>query len=683
MKIKFTHLKAFLAIALLMIGGTAFGATETLSCTAGTVVGTAMTFTTPNFTFVHAKAADANFASYTPWRVYTNNTVTITGGSGVQTISSITIYTSSSAYATAVNGSIVVTGGGSASAIVTGNNCTITITGTATSLVIDPTAQTRWNSIDMNYVVASAPCTAASTSFAASAVSKLSNEATFTNAFTSNNSSTKVWSSSNDAVATVDATGLVTLHAAGSANILVNQVTDGTYCDVVNASYALSVAAPPTPEPTNHATSFVATTNTATDITVLWTDAVGAQLPQGYLVKASPTALSAPVDGVAEATATLVKNFTPGTQLGVFTGLSASTTYNFSIWPYTNSGVNINFKTDGVAPTDSAKTVLVLSAPVATEASDVTRLLTNNSFTANWQAAVGATGYVLDVYKQVAGSTSVETESFSGITPNGNLIASATYLSGWTASSQSLLRQIYTSTGNYGAAAPSFAFTTTGDYILTKKYATNVVSVSFWAKQQTGATSSTLIEGFNGTSWETIATLSNADAATASTKTYNLASMGKNNITQIRLTYTKVAGNLSMDDVAISYVTGYTLVPITGSPFAVNGGGVLSKSVTALESGKYYYTVKATDGITTTIASDQMSVMVDLPTSICNPSSVAKVIATKGQIIVLGATSYAVYNIQGMQVANVKDASNNAPLALRSGIYLVKVENKIQKVIVR
>lgn len=677
------HLKSLLAIALLMVGGTVFGATETLSCTAGTIVNNTMTFTTANFTFVHAKAADANFASYTPWRVYTNNTVTITGGSGVQTISSITIYTSSSAYATAVNGSIAVTGGGSATAVVSGNNCTITITGTGTAVVIDPTAQTRWSSIDVNYVAAAVSCTAPTTSFASTSVSKISNEAPFTNAFTSNNTSTKVWSSSNDAVATVDAAGLVTLHAAGSANILVNQVTDGTYCAVVNASYTLAVAAPPTPEPTNHATALAASTNTATDITVLWTDAIGGQLPQGYLVKASPTTPTTPVDGVAETTATLVKNVAIGAQTSVFTGLSASTTYKFSIWPYTNSGADINYKTDGVAPTDSAATVFMLGAPLATDATNVTHLSSNNTLTANWQASAGATGYMVDIYKQTNSGTTTETESFGGITPNGNLIASATYLSGWTTNYQSLSRQIYTSTGNYGVASPSFAFTTSGDYILTKKYATNVVSVSFWAKQQTGATSSTLIEGFNGTSVETLGALSNADVSTAGTKTYDLTALGKNNINQIRLNFTKVLGNLSIDDIAITYVTGYTLVPIAGSPFTVNGGDVLSKTVTGLGTGMYYYTVKATDGVFTTSASNQIGTMVDLVTDITNLLSASKVIAAKGQIVVTGAKSYAVYNAQGVEVAYVKDASTKGSLALRPGIYLVKMGSKTQKVWVK
>jgi hypothetical protein len=110
-------------------------------------------------------------------------------------------------------------------------------------------------------------------------------------------------------------------------------------------------------EPTNHATAFTATTNSSTQITVTWTDATGGQIPDGYLVKASATSPTAPADGTAETDATLVKNIAQGTQTAVFTGLSASTTYNFSIWPYTNSGSSINYKT-GSEPTASATTLV-------------------------------------------------------------------------------------------------------------------------------------------------------------------------------------------------------------------------------------------------------------------------------------------------------------------------------------
>ncbi len=121
-------------------------------------------------------------------------------------------------------------------------------------------------------------------------------------------------------------------------------------------------------EPTNHPTSFTATTNSSSQITVTWTDASVGQAPNGYLVKASTGTPTAPVDGTSEADASFVKNITQGTQSAVFTGLTASTLYNFSIWPYTNSGTAINFKI-GSEPTANATTITAV--PTVLQAGDI------------------------------------------------------------------------------------------------------------------------------------------------------------------------------------------------------------------------------------------------------------------------------------------------------------------------
>lgn len=111
-------------------------------------------------------------------------------------------------------------------------------------------------------------------------------------------------------------------------------------------------------EPSSHVDGFSATANSSSQITTTWTDAVGETLPDGYLVKAAtggnPTA---PVDGTAESDGTLVKNIAHGSKgEAVFTGLDAETDYNFMVWSYTNSGVNIDYKTDGTIPSASATT---------------------------------------------------------------------------------------------------------------------------------------------------------------------------------------------------------------------------------------------------------------------------------------------------------------------------------------
>ena len=83
--------KIFSIFAALLFAGGLFAesASETLTCTAGTIDNDAMTFTTSNFTIVHAKGEGTTLNSYTPWRVYANNTITITGNKFVAGITKV------------------------------------------------------------------------------------------------------------------------------------------------------------------------------------------------------------------------------------------------------------------------------------------------------------------------------------------------------------------------------------------------------------------------------------------------------------------------------------------------------------------------------------------------------------------------------------------------------------------
>jgi len=147
----------FWVVMMIFLSGGMFAQSETLSCTAGTIVSNQMTFSTTNFTFVHAKGSDTNFASYSPWRVYTNNTVTITGGSDVQHITSIVITAETNAYATAAVGGTLtrLSGTGTVSGTTSGTTATITVTGAnVKGIQIKPSAQSRWTSIVVNYTVA-------------------------------------------------------------------------------------------------------------------------------------------------------------------------------------------------------------------------------------------------------------------------------------------------------------------------------------------------------------------------------------------------------------------------------------------------------------------------------------------------------------------------------------------------
>ena len=87
-----------------------------------------------------------------------------------------------------------------------------------------------------------------------------------------------------------------------------------------------------------------------------WTDATGAQLPSKYLVRMSTGTIAVPTDGNPVANSDVDKNVNYGVQSVSFNGLEGSTTYNFAIFPYTNAGDNIDYKTDGSYPTAQATT---------------------------------------------------------------------------------------------------------------------------------------------------------------------------------------------------------------------------------------------------------------------------------------------------------------------------------------
>ena len=118
----------------------------------------------------------------------------------------------------------------------------------------------------------------------------------------------------------------------------------------------------PDPEPTNYPTDFTAVANTL-NINITWIDATGDQLPAGYLILASDEDnIEAPVDGTAviddpvlsDGSAALNIDF--GVESCTFSNLLANTTYYFEIYPYTNFGEFIDYKTDGTVPAANATT---------------------------------------------------------------------------------------------------------------------------------------------------------------------------------------------------------------------------------------------------------------------------------------------------------------------------------------
>lgn len=112
----------------------------------------------------------------------------------------------------------------------------------------------------------------------------------------------------------------------------------------------------PDPEPTNYPTDFLAEAE-GMMIEITWTDATGEQLPAGYLVlgRVADAVPPAPVDGtpipndIDFSNGEVALNVPFGEEACSFM-VDPNTPYNFRIYPFTNAGINIDYKTDGNVP---------------------------------------------------------------------------------------------------------------------------------------------------------------------------------------------------------------------------------------------------------------------------------------------------------------------------------------------
>lgn len=112
----------------------------------------------------------------------------------------------------------------------------------------------------------------------------------------------------------------------------------------------------PVPEPGNYPRDFLATVD-STNISLAWLDATGEVVPEAYLILGSDQDnISVPLDGTPLeddndfSDGTISVNILPGIQTLGFAELISGKTYYFKIFPYTNSGNLIDYKTDGEPP---------------------------------------------------------------------------------------------------------------------------------------------------------------------------------------------------------------------------------------------------------------------------------------------------------------------------------------------
>ena len=115
------------------------------------------------------------------------------------------------------------------------------------------------------------------------------------------------------------------------------------------------------PEPGEYPTGFTGTQKSLSAL-LSWTSSGGDQLPDSYLILgAVDLAITIPEDGVYYpddadfSDGEGAVNLAFGAEHHTFTYLDALNNYHFMIFPYTNSGTSINYKTDGVPPETSVE----------------------------------------------------------------------------------------------------------------------------------------------------------------------------------------------------------------------------------------------------------------------------------------------------------------------------------------
>lgn len=126
-------------------------------------------------------------------------------------------------------------------------------------------------------------------------------------------------------------------------------------------------------EPSNDVNDFAEGTVSDTSIELTWTENDGAVVAQGYLIKASTGSISDPSDGTDPSDDTDLTDGSGNVKVAhgatsyTFNNCSNETTYHFAIYPYTNSGADINFKTDA----EQTASVTTLSAPKIPSEGDI------------------------------------------------------------------------------------------------------------------------------------------------------------------------------------------------------------------------------------------------------------------------------------------------------------------------
>ncbi|NCB69077.1 MAG: hypothetical protein EOM47_09560 [Bacteroidia bacterium] len=519
--------------------------------------------------------------------------------------------------------------------------------------------------IAVTYIPTGSPCTSPDFLFDETSVTKLITDGKFTNDFISDNTSEMVWSSSDTNVATVNpSTGEVTIVGAGTTNIKVTQIPDGTYC-AIDESYTLTVT-PTTP------------TLTVTELTVPEMTVVTG-LTDTETVNVSGAALTADILVTIDGADAAMFSVLPASIAQSAGEASGAVTVTYSPTAPGTHTATLKFNSTGATEVTRTLTgTSTMATPVAIDGSGVSQ----TGFTANWNAVAGATEYELSVYTKTTGSaTTILSENFDGFSAgSANANANSTDVSG----SLNTYTQTSGWTGNKVYQAGGTAKMGGGSalgYITTPAIDLSGADITLDFKAMAWSGDATELKVFlDNNLIYTVTGLNNTDYTLSP---YSTTITGGTANSKIRFEAKQTSSaRFFIDDVVIAGKPS-TSTPIAGSPFTVTGE--TSKAIADLTAGTtYYYTVVAKNGSVATAVSNEVAVTTSTGTGLSNTVKNMNLRAVNGNIVLNAEAGQLVevYNSIGQKVGSrlTSEGVNTIPARVK-GVVFVKIGSEVSKLI--
>ena len=534
------------------------------------------------------------------------------------------------------------------------------------------------------YKLATPTCTTSNLAFADASINQLISAGVFTKTASSLNNTTAIsYTSSNETVATVNATtGEVTPLTAGTTTITATQASGAhnavDYCSAT-ATYSLNLT-------TN------APTITVTEV----------EVPALIAYAGDTDSEIIQVSGV-----NLIENITlaiTGTNANLFSVSATSVSQTGGTANQTAVTVNYNPTAPGShtailtlssagAPSiirnlNGSSTWKPLLTPVATSATNIS----TTGFTANWNAVQGATEYELGVFT-ITNTTDLSSDLFISEYIEGSSNNKAIEIYNGTGSPVNLssysLKKQTNGSGAYGDALALTGTLATGDvYVIANASANSTIQAVADLQTSSAALSfngndaialfknSTQIDEvgvFNLTSnWGTDATLIRNSSVNSPKATYDAADWDSN-----PTDYTTNLGSHTMIGSSISST------PLSGSPFTILND--VSKTLTNLTQGSTYeYIVIAKNANVNSSFSNTISVTTSTGTGISTLKNGLYVYHTDNRLIINSPVEnyIGIYNSVGQLLKQIKlNAGKNEIQLNYKGICILKSNNEAIKVV--